>query len=308
MEDKVGTFRVKFGWSLYWQVKGTEDEAHNTMAKIEEKLAQRREELAKEESRDTSDSNEEVELNQKLEEYTAEAEEASQMLNTQETKLKVAKQPLKQHERTLHSIGKEKNIAKRRHRDAVNELKNIRDEVMRRAGSAESEEAKRTAKRIEAENRINEIKEGMKEGQNAIHDALQKYQEKENPEETLNDNLNSAQRQLYAVKSKLQGLKSSEGNSMAMFGNKCVSMYERVEQAKRQRKFQGPVVGPIGHYLKVVHGKEHLAALATSAVKIGFDRFIVTNDHDRSYFMKLRNEIRCNSHECLIIQTVSFQW
>ena len=305
MEVKVGEFRSKFAWSLYWECQVKEEEANQQLVLIDEKLNKRREELAKAESRNTTDSNEEVELNQKLEEYTAEAEEARESLISQETKLKAAKQPLKQHERALHSMRKEKEHAKRNHRNALQELKNIRDEIVRKAGSAQSEEARRTTKRIEAEDKMNEIKGGLEEKQHDKNDALQKYQEKEGPEENINDSLKSCQRQMHAVKNKLQGLKSSDGNSMAMFGNKCVSMYQRVEQAKKERRFKGPVVGPIGHFLKVVHGKDHLASLATSAMKVGLDRFIVTNDHDRSAFMRLRNEIRCNSYECLVIQTVS---
>ncbi len=244
-------------------------------------------------------------MNQKLNEFTTEAEEASKSLSSQEIKLQTAKQPLKQHERALKSISKERNAARIRHKAAVNDLKKVRDEILQREGSAESEEVQRTARRVKAEEKMNEVKAGLEGRQLAIHDALTKYQEKENVQESLTENLNSAKRQLSAVKSKVHGLKSSEGNSMALFGNKCVQMHQRVEQAKRERRFRGPVIGPIGHHLKIVAGKEHLAALATSAMKVGLDRFIVTNDEDRSYFMRLRKEIRCNSKECLIIQTVS---
>ncbi len=305
MQDKVDLSRVKFAWSLYWELKGKEDEANNNLKIIDAKLEQRRQDLAKAEAAATSDSNEEAELSEKMKEYTAEADEARKTLSKQEEELMEARHPLRMHERSLHSIGKEMAGAKRRHKAAIQELKNIRDEMMRKAGSAQSEEAKRTAKRIEAEERLNEIKEGEHDRQRAMSDSNKKYQEMEIPEQSAVEELNSARRQLNAVKNKLNGLKSSEGNSMAMFGNKCVAMHQKVEQAKRDNRFRGPVVGPIGHYLKVVDGKEHLAALATSAVKCGYDRFIVTNDQDRSYFMRLRSEIGCNSSECLVIQTVS---
>merc|ERR1740139_2091521 len=56
-------------------------------------------------------------------------------------------------------------------------------------------------------------------------------------------------------------------------------------------------------HLKIVSGKEHLASLAELSLGFGvFDRFIVTNDIDRSYFMKLRNEIRCTSRDCGVFQ------
>lgn len=303
MEDKVSVYRVKCAWSLYWECKNKEDEARQNMKIVDDKLVKRREELAKAESTATSDSNEEEELDQKMKEFTAEADEASETLIKQETKLKNAKQPLKQHMRSLQTFGKEKTAAKRRLKSAKDELKKIQDEIVRKAGSAKSEETRRIQKKMEAEEELSKWKEGEDERNRAIHEAFKQYEEKELPEQSSKEDLNSARRQINAVQGKLQGLKSSEGNSMAMFGNKCVNMHQKVEKALRDRRFHGPVHGPIGHYLKVVDGKEHLAALATSALKIGLDRFIVTNDHDRSLFMKLRNEIRCNSRQCLVIQT-----
>ena len=304
MQDKVGVYRVKFAWSLYWDCKAYEDEAREQLETINARMVKRREEVAKAESA-TSDSNELEELNKKLEEYTTEADEASKTVVNQEMKLKNARQPLKQHKRLLQTIIKDKAVAKRKHKLAKDELKRIQDEIVRKAGSAKSEEAKRIQKKIEAEDRLNEVKEGDEERQRAIHEAFKQYEEKDIPEQNAREELNAAKKQLAAVQSKLQGLKSSEGNSMAMFGNKCIPMHQKVQKAQREGRFKGPVHGPIGHYLKIVDGKEHLAALATSALKIGLDRFIVTNDHDRSLFMKLRNEIRCNSRQCLVIQTVS---
>ena len=80
----------------------------------------------------------------------------------------------------------------------------------------------------------------------------------------------------------------------------------QVEQAKQERKFSGEVVGPIGMYLKISAGKENFAALAETAIGGGLmDRFIVTNDSDRSYFMKLRTLARCSPRDCCVFQMVS---
>ena len=80
----------------------------------------------------------------------------------------------------------------------------------------------------------------------------------------------------------------------------------QVEQAKREGRFTGTVVGPIGMYLKIAPGKEVLAPLAEFSLGFGvLDRFIVTNNRDRSYFMKLRNEMRCSPRDCGVYQMVS---
>jgi len=303
MEDKVSTFRVKYGWSLYWECKEQEDEETNTFAQYDEMLNNAREKLSKAENSASTDSNEEAQLHEKLSEFTTEADEATRSLHSQEAKLKAARQPLKQNSRILQTIVKEKNVAKRRLQAAQRELKKVRDEIMRKEGSAESEEAKRTTRRMKAEENMNELKKGIDEREHQIRDSLLNYDRLKPEEEALNNRHHDAQRQLHAVRNKVNGLKASEGNSMALFGNKCASMYQKVELAKRQRKFCGEVIGPIGHHLKIVAGKENLAGLAQFALGMSLDKFIVTNDQDRSYFMRLRNEAGCNPRECLVMQT-----
>ena len=72
--------------------------------------------------------------------------------------------------------------------------------------------------------------------------------------------------------------------------------------AKRQRKFRGPVEGPIGNYLKIVPGKEMYAELAELAFGAGtLDRFVVTNDEDRKKVQDIRRRAGC-VQDCGIFQ------
>ena len=58
---------------------------------------------------------------------------------------------------------------------------------------------------------------------------------------------------------------------------------------QRKRRFRGPVIGPIGSFVKIATGKEQFASLAEMALGVGtLDRFIVTNVPDRKTFLKLR--------------------
>lgn len=80
----------------------------------------------------------------------------------------------------------------------------------------------------------------------------------------------------------------------------------QVEKALRDKRFRGKVIGPIGYHIKIAKGQEHLAKIAESTLGRGtLDRYIVTNDADRALFMKLRQEVGCNSRECGVFQTVS---
>ena len=82
------------------------------------------------------------------------------------------------------------------------------------------------------------------------------------------------------------------------------SPHQQVEQAKRADRFRGPVVGPIGAYLKIAPGKEPLAKIAERALGWGvLDRFIVTNDEDRKELQNIRKAAGCSGRDCNIFQT-----
>jgi hypothetical protein len=75
-------------------------------------------------------------------------------------------------------------------------------------------------------------------------------------------------------------------------------LFLKIEQAKSSNKFKGPVVGPVGKYIKIAPGKEDYAQLAELAIGFGMlDRFIVTNDHDRQLLNTFRGKAGCRN-EC----------
>jgi len=72
-----------------------------------------------------------------------------------------------------------------------------------------------------------------------------------------------------------------------------------VQKALRDRKFKGPVAGPVGMYLKIVNGKETYAKIAEFAIGNGnLDRFIVTNHSDLELMNKLRKDAGCGYRDC----------
>jgi chromosome segregation ATPase len=72
-----------------------------------------------------------------------------------------------------------------------------------------------------------------------------------------------------------------------------------VQKALRDRKFKGPVAGPVGMYLKIVNGKEKYAKIAEFAIGNGnLDRFIVTNHSDLQLMNKLRKDVGCGYRDC----------
>ena len=79
--------------------------------------------------------------------------------------------------------------------------------------------------------------------------------------------------------------------------------YPHRQVNRQKRSFRGPVLGPIGEYVKVVAGKENFAPIAELALGPGtLDRFIVTNDHDRQLLQRIRQEAGCHQ-DCGIFQS-----
>ena len=71
-------------------------------------------------------------------------------------------------------------------------------------------------------------------------------------------------------------------------------------------KFKGPVVGPVGKYVKIQNGKEQWAKLAEFAIGNGnLDRFIVSNNADMELMKKLRREVSCGPRDCGLYQISS---
>ena len=128
----------------------------------------------------------------------------------------------------MSSNKREIQQAKRRLKTAQQHLKEAREEIIKRAGSAKSEEAKRTERLNKAEQELSRAKESINQQTEAVSIAFRKYEELEVPYEQAKANSASVVKQYHAVKKKLSDLSSSEKNSLAVFGQKCTKMNEKV--------------------------------------------------------------------------------
>ena len=198
------------------------------LAAWKEKLSRRIADLEKVESTAIDDTSEEEELKQNLADLTNEANEAAAQKDVLREDFKSARIPIVEKEKELKRVVKEKQYAKRQLTNATRELQRVREEIMRRAGSAESEEAKRTERMKKAEYELERANNGIKERKDSIEESRRKYEDLDVTVSQKRDLLESTKGQFYAVKNKLRELKSSEGNSLAMFGEKCNAMSQRV--------------------------------------------------------------------------------
>jgi len=302
MEDKLRGYEEGFAWAMHGEANAVLEEELDKQAKFREKATKKREELSQaEEQANAPDEVEQAKRN-RLEELTNEAQEQSRTKQDLEADLKRAVEPQKAAERQMKHLQRAQKQAKSQLQKATHRLQEKRDEIMAREGSAESEAAMRTQRLQEAESKYEAALGKRDELMQATSDSYRKYEELEPDVHQAKQNCATVQARLNAVDQKMKGLRSSTGNSLAMFGQRCSRVKQLVDKAVKNRRFTGPVVGPIGAYLKVAPGKEKFASLAELALGNGsLDRFIVTNDHDRKAFQAIRREAKCQN-DCGIFQ------
>jgi hypothetical protein len=81
-----------------------------------------------------------------------------------------------------------------------------------------------------------------------------------------------------------------------MFGRSCTKIDRMVKQAQEEGLWTGPVAGPIRAHIHIAAGKEKYAAIAEHALGgKSLDRYVVTNNHDRQLFQRIREQAQCNS-------------
>lgn len=203
-------------------------------------------------------------------------------------------------ERQLKTLGSEKTSAERTLRQAKKLLDDKRKEILEREGSKESEAAKRIQRLQQAEEAAETMKIEYDQTKQDVTDSYRAYEELEPHVQQARSNVENEERRLHVIQSKIHSLESGPGDSLAVFG-------QRVPQLKRlvdnhQRRFHGPVKGPIGSFLKIAPGKEAFGKLAELGMGTGvLDRFIVTNDNDRKVLQSLRGQAGCTS-DCGIYQ------
>ena len=242
-------------------------------------------------------------LQLKSETLTKEAQDSANEKHDLEAQIQIAKQPVKQAEQELFINKRELKQAQNAFAQARKNLKEARDQIEQLAGSAESDAARRAKRIREAEEARDDTKVQMESIKANVELYLAQYEELEPQVESAFTTTQGAESQMQAVGKRLKELERSAQNSIAIFGSKCVLMHQKVEEARRAGKFTGPVVGSIGNFLKVVPGKEHLAALAEVTLGRGIlDRFIVTNTQDSRTFRQIRERAGVSGRECNMFQ------
>lgn len=230
-----------------------------------------------------------------------EAKEAAETKRTLEGELKRAQAPVKAKQRELQAIEREQGHAARNLQNAKKHLQEERERIL--AASGQSDEAKRAATLKKAEEELDQIREKLQNLKQSSTVNHRKYEELEPSIGQAKSQGDSIKNQLSGIETKIKQLESSGADSLAMFGRTCAKVDRLVKQAHREKRWTGPVAGPIGAHIKIASGKDQFAPIAEIALGNNvLGRFVVTNDNDRKLLQRIREQADCPSNECGIYQ------
>lgn len=170
----------------------------------------------------------EAHLQEQLNQLTQEAQEAAATKQELENQIRQQLAPIRNHQQQLNSVKLEYNAAERRLASARKHLQDARDQIMQLSGSAQSDEARRTARIREAEAELAEQRTELEERKRNLQEYHDEYEETEPHVEQAKNNWSGAMAQLHAVTKRVNDLTASEENSMAVFEQKCVAVHSMV--------------------------------------------------------------------------------
>ena len=189
--------------------------------KFREKAKKKLKELTQAEEAANTQDDEEIGKRNRLDELTQEAGEESTRKQSLEVELKRAMEPYKALERQLKFLKKEQSSADKSLQNAHKALEEKRQEIVERAGSAESEEAQRTQRLKEVEAQMAELREKQKRIQGEIELAYQNYYELESQVLQAKDESESAERRYGNIQKRIKDIQASKNDSLSNFGPKC---------------------------------------------------------------------------------------
>lgn len=302
LETKRAKIEADHAWSVYKEARKMVVSVNAEMKVFEAKAEKRREKLSQAQAASQEGDDGVDEIRDRMDALSKEADAAANEKKELEQELKLKIEPFKALQRQIKSLRKEEARAEKNLNHAKARLQKKRDEIAAAAGSAESEQAKRNERLKELESKVNEGKQTAMEVRQEISDSQEKYAAKEQDVVEAKERLGNLENRRRGMEYSIENMQKSSGNSVSVFGPKCSAMKRRVDEYTRNRKFRGPVLGPLGAYCKVNTGKDEFAKLAEFSLGGGvLDRFLVTNDHDRRVLQSIREKENC-LNDCQIFQ------
>jgi structural maintenance of chromosomes protein 6 len=298
---------AQFAWAIYQETDALYQKTEQAREQVAERLAKKEEELqlAEEQVKGGGTNGPEgASKRSQVDALLQEAQEQGRMKRSLEGELQQALQPWKQLEHDLRGIRKSQQAATTQLQRCKAALQQARDDVLQRADSQQSDEARRTAQLKQYEEELAAAQTQVDALKQTLAQWLRQYEEVEPHVRDAQAQVETTQRQVRGVQQTLRSLQQQTGggDTLALLGPRVAKVASLVEQYQREKKFRGPVIGPIARFVQVAGGMSELAAVAEHALgHQTLDRFIVTNDHDNQRMREIRKTAGCGQ-DCGIFQ------
>jgi len=298
LQSQAKAQECKLAWAL-WKEKDEElKQAKKKMKEFQEKAEKKREELTQAEKLSQESMEGQDHVSKRVKELEEEAQQLSSQFKVAQVEYVEASKPLKLLQNKLKALEKRLSDAQKELKASEKRLSDVREQIANSNKDAEVERLREAQRKAEEKLAACREKEDSMKQQTA--DLLRIYEEHEPRVLDAKRGLSDLKRQYESMEYKLSELEQSSGDTLAMFGRNVKGVKSEID--RRRNEFRGPVVGPIGSYLKIQPGKEEYAPLAELHIGSGMlDRFIVTNGHDRRIVQSIRDKYRCHN-DCGIFQ------
>ena len=164
----------------------------------------------------TTNEEEKMAKQARLDELTLESYQASELKRKLEQELKLAQEPIRRLERTNIQLKREIQKAEEKLTSAEARLRNARLEIKQR--EAESEQTKRLQELEDGKAELALLLDQEKSLREQQANELRVYQDLEPIVDATKENCHKLERQMGAVRQKIAVLQNSQGNSAAVYG------------------------------------------------------------------------------------------
>lgn len=290
---------AQYGWAIYNEGRTEVEDLDRVLQGGHEKLAKRKAELEQLEQAAKASPDQAKQHGERIAQLSEQAQELQIRREWEKEQLKQVLQPFKVKQRQLQGLEPKQAKAQKALETAQIRLEELRDEMIQKAGNAQKEAARRTQQLRETEEDLAQCRQQVDPLRQAMAKARQEYEQVEPHVQDAKQAVKRLEGKVQNVESQVNELQTS-ATSLAVFGRRVPALVKAIQQTK----FQGPVVGPIGQYLKVVDGKDKYVQAAQQAIGFGsMDRFIVTSTQDRQTLNRLRQKVGCGT-ACGIFQSI----
>ena len=294
LEYKSQELKVKYAWALHREAEEEHAEKANTVASVEEKLEDKEKQLREEEAAHSGQGDQTQQKDQLVKDLSSKVATQTELQKKLLEDLKDLAIPQKKRRRELDSLKQQKAQA---HREMVAAQKKLDDrlaEIAHKTGSADSENARRREELKVAEEKLERANARVDELTQTLANQQRDHETAETNAQNCRQAVKNASSQFNQAKRILAGLESGGNNSMSIFGRNVDKVHGMVERARSEGRFRGPVVGPIGAYLKLNPGKEKYRDVVEVALGQGvFDGWIVTTQDDLGMLQTIRRKAGC---------------